>query len=188
MKTDFLKTLGITEQAIIDQIMAENGRDVNAVKGELATLQTKVDDLEKDIKTKDDTIAQLQTEANKVEGLNQQISQLQTDKTDLETQLNTKVSEIKKTHAIEGAIRDAHGKNIKAIRALLDESKITYENDELKGVTEQLDALKSAEDSSMLFGTVQAPAGTTPAIPNGSGSTAPTSNSFAEAVAKALNK
>jgi chromosome segregation ATPase len=188
MKRDFLKGLGIEGKEIIDKILDENSADIGRAKGELDTWKTKVDDLEKDIKTKNDTIAQLQTEADKVEGLNQQISQLQTDKTDLETQLNTKVSEINREHGILDAIRDAKALNVKAVRALLDDTKITYDNNEVKGVIEQLDALKSAEDSAMLFGTVQAPAGTTPAIPNGSGSTAPTSNSFAEAVAKALNK
>ena len=189
MKRDFLKSLGIEDKETIDKILDENSTDIGKAKGEVETLQTRVADLEKDIKTKDDTIAQLQTEADKVDGLNQQISQLQTDKTNLETELNTKVSEIKKTHAIEGAIRDAKGKNVKAIMALLDNEKIIYENDELKGVSEQLKALASAEDSSMLFGTVQAPAGTHPAPSNGgNGGTVPTSKTFADAVAKALNK
>lgn len=189
MKRDFLKSLGIEDKEIIDKILDENSTDIGKAKGEVETLKTKISDLEKDIKTKEDTIANLQIEADKVEGLNQQISQLQSDKTNLETDLNTKVSEIKKTHAIESAIRDAKGINVKAIMALLDSEKITYENDELKGVTEQLTALASAEDSSMLFGAVQAPSGTHPANPNNvNGGNVPTSVSFADAVAKALSK
>lgn len=189
MKRDFLKGLGIEDKDIIDKILDENSTDIGRAKGELDTYKNKVTDLEKDIKTKDDTIAQLQKEADKVEGLNQQISQLQTDKTNLETQLDTKVSEINKEHAILDAIRDAKAINVKAVRALLDNEKITYENDELKGVSEQLETLASAEDSSMLFGTkVQAPAGTHPANPNsGNAGNVSTSNSFADAVAKALS-
>lgn len=192
MKRDFLKSLGIEDKDIIDKILDENSADIGRAKGELETYKTKVTDLENDIKAKDATIATLQTQADSVEGLNQQISQLETDKTNLTNELNTKVTEIKKGHAIEGKIRDAQGKNIKAIKALLDMDKITYENDTLSGIDEQLTALSSAEDSAMLFGNVQAapPAGTHLNTPpaGGNGGTPPTSKTLAEAVAKALTK
>lgn len=192
MKTDFLKNLGITEQSIIDQIMAENGRDVGKAKGDLTALQTRVTDLENDIKTKDATITRLQTEADKIDGLNTKISQLETDKTNLTNELNTKVSTIQKTHAIENSIRDAKGKNVKAIMALLDMDKITFENNELGGLSDQLETLKGAEDSSMLFGETKPnpPAGTHLNNPpnGGNGGNAPTSKTFAEAIGKALGK
>ena len=188
MKTEFLKNLGITEQSIIDQIMAENGRDVGKAKGDLTTLQTRVTDLENEVKTKDATITQLQTEADKVDGLNQKISQLETDNTKLTNDLNTKVSQIQKTHAIENTVRDAKARNVKAVIAQLDMDKITFENGALGGLTEQLEALKSGEDTSFLFGDTQgAPAGThinNP--PNGGGGNPPTSKSLAEAINKAL--
>lgn len=192
MKTEFLKNLGITEQSVIDQIMAENGRDVAKAKGDLTTLQTRVTDLENDIKTKDTTITRLQTEADKVDGLNQKISQLENDKTQLTNDLNTKVTQIQKTHAIEGRIRDAKGKNVKAIMALLDHEKITYENGELGGIDEQLTTLKGAEDSSMLFGEAQpsSPAGTQPNNPpsnGGNGGNPPTGKSLGEAIAARFN-
>jgi chromosome segregation ATPase len=190
MKRDFLKSLGIEDNDVISKILDENSADIGRAKGELDTYKTKVTDLENDIKTKDSTIADLQKEADKVQGLNQQISQLQTDKNDLTTRLDTSVKEIKKDYAVEGKIRDFKGKNVKAIKALLDYDKITYDNDELGGVDEQLDALQKAEDSSMLFGETQAPppAGTHYNNPPTGGGTAPTSSNFADAVAKALGK
>lgn len=179
MKTDFLKNLGITEQSVIDQIMAENGRDVNAAKGDLTALQTKVTDLEKDIKAKNATISDLQTKADSVEGLNQKISQLEEEKTTLTNDLNTKISEITKNHETENKIRDRKGVNVKAIMALLDQDK---------DIDEQLDALEKAEDSAMLFGSkVQAPTGTHLNNPDGNnGGNPSTATSFADAVAKAL--
>lgn len=189
MKTDFLKNLGITEQSVIDQIMAENGRDVSKAKGDLTTLQTRVTELENDIKTKDTTIATLQTKADSVDGLNQKISQLETDKTNLTNELNTKVTEIKKTYAIENGVRDAKARNVKAVIAQLDMSKITYENDELGGLSEQLEALKTGEDTSFLFGdTKQLPAGTHAHTPPAGGGNPTTSSTLAEAVSKALGK
>ena len=191
MKRDFLKNLGIEDNDIISKILDENSADIGRAKGELETYKTKVSDLEKDNKTKDDTIATLQGQVGDVEKLNKEISDLKADKIKLESDLNTKVSQIQKGHAIEGAIRDAKGKNVKAIKALLDEDKITYENGELSGITEQLEALASAEDSSMLFGDTQnVPSGTHLNNPpsRGNGGNPPTSTTFAEAIAKAMSK
>ena len=191
MKRDFLKNLGIEDKDIIDKILDENSADIGRAKGELDTYKNKVTDLENDIKTKDATIATLQTKADSVDGLNQRISQLETDKTNLTNELSTKVNEIKKTHAIEGELRNAKAKSLKSVMAHLDLDKITFENDELAGLTEQLDALKSGEDTSFLFGEVQTPPKGThlnnPPI-GGNGGNPPTSTTFADAIAKALNK
>lgn len=189
MRRDFLKNLGIEDKDIIDKILDENSADIGRAKGELDTYKTKVTDLENDIKTKDAEITTLKTQVGDTATLNQKITQLETDKTNLTNELNSKVTEIKKDHAIEGKIRDVKGKNIKAIKALLDMGKITYENEELGGIDDQLDALKTAEDSAMLFGDIAtgAPAGTqinNP--PTGGGVNPPTSKTFAEAVTKAL--
>ena len=187
MKRDFLKNLGIEDKDIIDKILDENSSDIGRAKGELETYKNKVAELEGKVSTQETEIASLKTKANNVDELNNKIAQLETDKTNLTNELNTKVTEIKKDHAIEGKIRDAKGKNIKAIKALLDMDKITYENEELGGIDEQLTALGTAEDSSMLFGeTKSAPAGTHPSTPPAGGGTPQTAKSFAEAVANAL--
>ena len=190
MKRDFLKNLGIEDAEIISKILDENSADIGRAKGELQTYKDKVSELEGKITTKDGEIATLQKKVGDTDALNQQIAQLTTDKNNLTNELNTKVTQIKKDHAIEGRIRDRKGKNVKAIKALLDNEKITFENEELGGIDEQLDALATAEDSSMLFGDVKpgAPSGTQPGTPsNGNGGT-PSPKTFADAVAKALNK
>ena len=189
MKRDFLKGLGIEDKDIIDRILDENSADIGRAKGELDTYKTQVTDLTNQIKTKDSEISTLQSKVDTIDGLNQQIAQLQTDKTNLTNDLNTKVSQIQKTHAIENGVRDAKAKSIKAVLAHLDMDKITFENDQLSGLTEQLDALKSSEDTSFLFGEhTPAPAGTHVHNPpnGGNGGNPPTSKSFAEAVAKAF--
>ena len=189
MKREFLKNLGIEDKDIIDKIMDENSADIGKAKGELQTYKDKVTDLEGQLTAKNGEIATLQKNIGDTDALNQQIAQLTTEKNDLTNQLNTQVTEIKKTHAIESSVRDAKAKNIKAVVAQLDMSKITFENDELSGLTEQLDALKANENTSFLFGEASAPTGTRPNTPPaGNGGNPPTSKSFAEAVAKALTK
>lgn len=189
MKRDFLKNLGIEDKEIINQILDENSADIGRAKGELDTYKTKVSELENEVKSKDKDIENLQKQVGDTKALQDQITQLETDKTNLSNELTTKVTEIQKSHAIEGAIRDAKGKNIKAIKALLDTDKITYEDGVLGGVAEQLENLAKAEDSSMLFGdVVNAPAGTHLNNPpsGGNGGNPPTAATFAEAIAKAL--
>lgn len=189
MKRDFLKNLGIEDKDIIDKILDENSADIGRAKGELQTYKDKVTELEGKITTKDGEIATLQKKVGDTDALNNQIAQLTTEKTNLTNELNTKVTQIKKDHAIEGRIRDRKGKNVKAIKALLDHEKITYENEELGGIDDQLDALASAEDSSMLFGDSKpgAPSGTQPGTPSGSNGGTQGTKTFADAVAKALN-
>lgn len=189
MKREFLKNLGIEDKDIIDRIMDENSADIGRAKGDSESLRQRITDLETELSTKNATISTLQPKADSVDSLNQRIAQLEVEKTNLTNDLNTRVSQIQKDHAIEGAIRDAKGKNVKAIRALIDDDKITWENGVLGGLTEQLTALASAEDSSMLFGEAQTPpAGTHLNNPpsGGNGGNPPTGKSFSESIAKAL--
>ena len=189
MKRDFLKSLGIEDKDIIDKILDENSSDIGRAKGELETYKTKVTDLENDIKEKDGKIKDLEESNKEVTTLRDQVTQLKADKTKLEGDLSTQVTELQKSHAIENGIRDAKGKNVKAIKALLDMDKITYKDGATEGLTEQLEALAKAEDSSMLFGEAQPgnPSGTNLGNPPGGNGNPPTAKSFSEAIANALN-
>ena len=187
MKRDFLKNLGIEDKELIDKILDENSADIGRAKGELETYKSKVTELENDIKTKNSEIAELQKSVGDTKTLNDEITKLKSEKIQLETELNTKVTGIQKTHAIENKIRDEKGKNVKAIMALLDHDKITFENNQLGGLDDQLATLKEAEDSAMLFGESN-PAGTTLSNPQSKGNTPPTSMTLSDAIAKSLSK
>lgn len=189
MKRDFLKNLGIEDKDIIDKILDENSADIGRAKSGNDDLKSQITQLQTQLNDKTNEFNALKEATKDYETLKDSVNQLTTEKNNLQNEINTKVSEIKKTHAIESGVRDAKAKNIKAVVAQLDMSKITFENDELSGLTEQLDALKADENTSFLFGEAinQSPAGTHPNNPvGGSGGTPPTSSSFAEAVAKAL--
>ena len=186
MKRDFLKNLGIEDKDIIDKIMDENSADIGRAKGELQTYKDKVTDLEGQIANKDNEIATLTAKVGDTDALNAKITTLENEKATLTNDLNTKVTAIQKSHAIESGVRDAKAKNVKAVMALLDMDKITYENGALTGLTEQLDTLTKGEDTSFLFGG-QSPAGTNPSNPPANGGAAPTSKTLSESIAKALN-
>ena len=189
MKTQFLKDLGITEQETIDAIMAENGKDINHVKTQQSTLETKVTELESQLADRDKQLTDLKKSVGDNEELTKKITELEAANKTVATEFEERLSKIQKTHAIENGVRDAKAKNSKAVMALLDIDKITYDNGEIKGLSEQIEGLKANEDTSFLFGEseVKPPSGAKPNNPpGGNGGTPPISLSFSEAIAKNL--
>ena len=191
MKRDFLKNLGIEDKEIIDKILDENSADIGRAKSGNDDLKSQVTQLQTQLNDKTKEFDTLKESTKDYDSLKEQITQLTTDKTNLQTELNTKVSEIQKKHAIENGVRDAKAKNVKAVMALLDMDKITFENGELSGMREQLEALSKGEDTSFLFGTSEpnAPTGTKPHDPpkGGNGGKPAGGSSFVDAIAAALN-
>lgn len=189
MKRDFLKNLGIEDKDVIDKILDENSSDIGRAKGELQTYKDKVAELEKDVSTKDSRISELEKANEEVTTLKEQVTTLQADKTKLQGDLDTKLTTIQKTHAIENGVRDAKAKNVKAVMALLDMEKITYTDGKLDGLSTQIETLTKGEDTSFLFGESGSPSGTAPgSASGGNGGNAPTAKTFSEAIANALNK
>ena len=189
MKRDFLKNLGIEDKDIIDKIIDENSADIGKAKGEFDILKSKVSTLETELSTKETEIINLKNKAGEIDSLTQKITTLETENQTLTTKLNTEVSKLQKTHAIENSIRDAKAKNVKSVMALLDLDKIKYENNELSGVSELVESLKSDESTSFLFGeSNSSPSGTNLNNPpsGGNGGNPQTSKTLAEAIAKAI--
>lgn len=83
MKRDFLKSLGLTDE-VIDKIMAENGADITAARGELATTQqqlaaarTENEGLKTQLAERDKDIDALRKDKGNSEELNQKLTELQ---------------------------------------------------------------------------------------------------------------
>lgn len=83
MKRDFLKGLGL-EDEVIDQIMAEHGKTVNAIKGDADTLKasiggkdTEIEGLKAQIAKRDADIEALKKSSGDVEAIRAQLGELQ---------------------------------------------------------------------------------------------------------------
>jgi len=160
MKRDFLKGLGLEDEAI-DKIMTENGKDITDLKvditnlkgdlavrdGVIATKDTKISELEKvDV----ETIKTAEYERGKTEG-------------------SAEVEKFKFNSALDTKLKDSKVKDPKVIKGLLDMEKIKYENGVITGVDELITPLKESHD--YLFDSdKKLPnfAGFTPGIPTGS--------------------
>lgn len=136
MKREFLKDLGL-EDDVIEKIMAETGK-------ERGTLQSKIDDLQEKVNSRDETI----------KSKNQEISELK--KVDIEAvkkeqfelgkaEGSKEVEDFKRQSAIDKIYEQEFEidgqkykvKDKKALQGYLDNEKIKYENNEVSGLVEQ---------------------------------------------------
>lgn len=137
MKRKFLEDLGL-EKEIIDSIMTENGKDVEKAKGDY-------DDLKGQLDTATTTIADLKKNNTDNEKLQATITEHESTITRLQQEASQKDFNYK----LEDTLKGSKAKNIKALKGLLDLDKVKLDGEELKGLTEQLEALK--ESDSYLF-------------------------------------
>lgn len=146
---------------VVDTILDEHSTSVGKMKGELETANTKIStleaekkNLETDVANRDSQLNDLKNSTEDVAGLKQTIEDLQnTNKTSDEAHKN-EINDLKKSFAIENALRDAKAKNVISVKALLKLDEIELKEDgSLKGLSEQIETLKGAEDSKFLFDT-----------------------------------
>ena len=160
MKREFLKELGI-EKEDIDKIMSEHGKTIETLKAEKSTLDTekttltgKITELNTTITDRDTQLEDLKKSSGNKEELEGKIATMQTDNA-------TALAEAKKTsddtiaalqldNALNVELTGAKVKNIKAVKPLLDLTKVKLDGTLLLGVSEQITALR--ESDSYLFG------------------------------------
>ncbi len=137
MKREFLKALGLTDEAI-DKVMAENGKDIEkgkASEGELAALKSQLTERDKSITTLQGQLAGNQAAADALKAAQAQLAEK--DKA---------IANTRKEAAIQVAITGAKAKNAKAVMALLDAEKLELgEDGTVKGLTEALEGIKKSD-------------------------------------------
>ena len=109
----------ITDEQL-DWLMGENGRDITAEKTKAANLQTQVNDLTTQLNTAKDGLKTF-------EGVD--VADLKGQITKLQGQLADQADSFAFDSALDGAIRDAHGRDVKAIRGMLDVDALKVSKD-----------------------------------------------------------
>lgn len=128
MKREFLEGMGISKENI-DNIMAENGKDIKTVQDELSTANT--------------TISTLKNTVAKFDGVD--IEKLKTDAAAWETKYNTDISALKLNSALETALVGAKARDVKAVKPFLNMDLIKLDGDKLLGFDEQLKNVKETK-------------------------------------------
>lgn len=109
------------------------------------------------IKASDIAMKDLQTKLDEykdvdVSALNQRITNLETEKGNIESDYQKKLAERDFNDLIKEGIAAAHGKNVKAITALLDTETLMQSKNQKEDIAAAIKTLTEAEDSKMLFG------------------------------------
>lgn len=191
MKTAFLKGLGL-EKDIIDQIMAENGKDIELEKSKATEVQTELDKANETIKARDKQLETLKNSPDNPETLKQQIQQLQDENKASKEAHEKEMKELKVSNALEKALSSAKAKNPKAVKALLElgEDVELADDGSIKGLDEKIKALQKSDaylfDDAKPSTTIKGanPAKTNPNNPTDPGSKKPQDKSYEDFLAE----
>ena len=147
MKTEFLQNLKIGETAltkeIIDAILAENGRDIEAAKKPFADYETIKQQLSDANKTIEDF------KGMDVDGIKKAADEWKAKAEQAEKDAAAKIADMEFSGLLTSAITGAKGKNAKAIAALLDVDTLKASKNQEADVSAALESLK--KDSGYLF-------------------------------------
>lgn len=148
MKTEDLKAQGLTDEQI-SFVMAENGKDLKKLQKENDTLTNDRDAWKEKAEAAEETLKGF--EGIDPAEMQAKIDEYKQKAEDAEKEYNRKIAERDFEDTLTTAIKEANGKNAKAIRALLDTESLMKSRNQKDDVKKALDALKAAEDSSFLF-------------------------------------
>ncbi|KST46389.1 phage scaffolding protein [Enterococcus durans] len=149
MKREELKELGLTDEQI-GSVMALHGVTVNELNSRVSTAEQQATQYQEQLDKNQNELNDFKANAKGNEDLTKQLEDLQSKFDETKTSSEQQIADLKKSSAIDLALTQAGAKNIKAAKALLDGESLELTDEGLKGLDEQLAALK--ESDGYLFG------------------------------------
>ena len=150
-KEDLLK-LGLSEEQA-EKVLSVNAEQLKGFipKSRFDEVNNTKKQLEKDLKDRDVQLENLKNSSGDLETMKQTIENLQRDNKAAKDNFEAELAKFKLESAIDTTLLSSNAINTKAVKALLDMDKIKLDGDVLIGINEQIESLKNAEDSKMLF-------------------------------------
>ena len=143
MKTEFLKELGL-EQEAIDKIMAENGKDVEKHKAAAETSKTELDGLKAQLAERDKQLKELQSGAGDNAALKEQLAALEVANKEQKAAFEQQMQDLRFQTALETELIKANVIDADLVGVKLDRAKIKLNDDRtLAGLSEQLEGIKT---------------------------------------------
>lgn len=152
MNKEELLKLGLSEEQI-EKVLSVNTEQLEGFipKSRFDEVNNTKKQLEKDLKDRDVQLENLKNSSGDVETMKQTIENLQRDNKAAKDNFEAELAKFKLESAIDTTLLGSNVINTRAVKALLDIDKIKLDGDVLIGINEQIEALKNAEDSKMLF-------------------------------------
>lgn len=188
MKKEELVALGLSQEDA-EKIAKASSEELKGYvpKSRLDEVIQERDTYKGTLSERDKQLENLKKSSGDNEELKQQIVQMQKENADAIKAKDQEIAKIRLDNAVEKALSENKAKNIKAVIANLDlENAELLEDGTVKGLSEQLDKLKSDEGTAFLF---ESETQTKPqmrgATPAAAGGTAPTMNEWELRLAEA---
>ena len=155
MTKEELKALGLTDEQIGKVDEAYKGFIPKSRFDEVNEAKKKA---EETIKERDKQLEALKKSSGDAEALKAEITKLQTENKTTAEQYAADLKNVQINAAVEKALMGAGAKHLKAVKALLTLDKAELDEDgTVKGLKDQIKAIKGAEDSKFLFAEKQQP-------------------------------
>ncbi|MGN0464908.1 MAG: phage scaffolding protein [Lachnospiraceae bacterium] len=144
MKRKFLEDMGLSKEQV-DQIMDENGKDINNAKGDYDNVKEQLKTAQSDISERDKQIENLKNSVGDNEDLKNQIEKLQNENKEAKERHESEMKELKLSTAIKSALGDSvHDSDM--VFALFDRKKLILNDDgKVTGLEEQLKSIKESK-------------------------------------------
>jgi predicted nucleic acid-binding Zn-ribbon protein len=114
-------------------------------KNDYAAKTGELDALKNAVAERDKRLEELRNSAKGNEELAKSIKELQDQNKAAEEAHAAELKRLKEGHLLDTAVNAAKPKNAKALKALLDASKLVYDGENVKGFDEQIKALKASD-------------------------------------------
>lgn len=152
MNKEELLKLGLSEEQT-EKVLSVNAEQLKGFipKSRFDEVNNTKKQLEKDLKDRDVQLENLKNSSGDLETMKQTIENLQRDNKAAKDNFEAELAKFKLESAIDTTLLGSNVINTRAVKALLDMDKIKLDGDVLIGINEQIEALKNAEDSKMLF-------------------------------------
>ena len=152
MNKEDLLNLGLSEEQA-EKVLSANAEQLKGFipKSRFDEVNNTKKQLEKDLKDRDVQLENLKNSSGDLETMKQTIENLQRDNKVAKDNFEAELAKFKLESAIDTTLLGSNAINTRAVKALLDMDKIKLDGDVLIGISEQIEALKNAEDSKMLF-------------------------------------
>ena len=143
MQRNELEKLGLEKDAI-DQIMALHGRDIEANKAKAAAIEAERDGLKSQLDEAAKSIEGFK--ALDIEGVKKSADEWKAKAEQAQKDAEKQVYQVRYESALSDALKASKAKNVKAVRALLNEADLKLTDDGLVGLKEQLEKVKPEND------------------------------------------
>lgn len=156
MKREELEALGMTKEQI-DGTLDMYHKEHDPVQKELDTVKADLTAAQENVETHKKTIVELKKDLEEfkdadVSGMKQKIEDLEKNIREKDADYQKQIADRDFNDILKDSITAAHGKNAKAITALLDVDTLKASKNQKEDIAAAIKGLSEAEDSKMLFG------------------------------------